>query len=261
MALFEHPLRLLQEENNQQCDVFTGFSGKCILIGITALAFVSYISIYTYRRKTGKEKRHPIIFTLDILKIGIGQGFAWGINLINTHRNSTEMFDPLSWYFPTFLNDEIIAVPLGVVIGKLVNKLARHSQAAAPLHYFGKYAPEQDNARWGRLIDSHQDTEVQPLWYPSWFGIQLTVWCLCVISSRLIGGLVVPIVNYYLQESSIYYLIAQWIYELEWSCATKRWFFVGFLRVLIDILQIALVDFFNKFRKKDQLPEGVTMRV
>lgn len=235
----------------QNCDVFTGFSGKCILVGITALAFVSYVSIYMYRRKTGKEKRPPVIFTMDMLKIGIGQGFAWLINLINTHRNSTEMFDPLSWYFPTFLNDEIIAVPLGVIIGKLVTHVARNYEELKPIHYFGRYSPAVDDPRWGRLIGTNQGTEDKPVWYVSWFLSQLLVWVTCVITSRTVGGLVVPIVNYYFRKNSVYYVIAQWIYELEWSCPTKRWFFVGFLRITIDILQIALVDFFNKFKNKN----------
>lgn len=42
---------------------------------------------------------------------------AYAINIVNTSRNAkTHDFDEISWYFPTFLNDELIAVPLGVLL-------------------------------------------------------------------------------------------------------------------------------------------------
>ena len=34
----------------------------------------------------------------------------------------------------------------------------------------------------------------------------------------------------------------------EGVCAVKRWTFAGFFRIAIDVLQLAFVDFFNKFK-------------
>ena len=107
------------------CNVFEGTAGKLILFGMTASAFLSYIGIYMVRHKNGKDKRTPLVFKMDLSKIVLGQGFAWLVNVLNTHRNAADVYDPLSWYFPTFLADEIFAVPLGVIIGKLVCWMAR----------------------------------------------------------------------------------------------------------------------------------------
>jgi len=46
----------------------------------------------------------------------VAQAAAYAINIANTSRNASHDYDDLSWYFPTFLNDELIAVPLGVLI-------------------------------------------------------------------------------------------------------------------------------------------------
>uniref|UniRef100_A0A7S2GLM3 Uncharacterized protein n=1 Tax=Haptolina brevifila TaxID=156173 RepID=A0A7S2GLM3_9EUKA len=43
--------------------------------------------------------------------------------------------------------------------------------------------------------------------------------------------------------------MAKAIYLLAWSCATKRWVFAGVLRFTIDLVQLAVVDAFNKFRR------------
>ena len=83
---------------------------------------MTYLSIFAIRKRSGKDARSWKVFWLDLMKMGIGQGCAWGINVINSHRNSEmaaeegSTFDAVSWYFPTFLNDELIAVPLGVLL-------------------------------------------------------------------------------------------------------------------------------------------------
>ena len=66
--------------------------------------------------------------------MGIGQGFAYAVNVLNAHRNADD-FDPVSWYFPTFLNDELIAVPLGAPCEKMEAKSpsARAMSARASL--------------------------------------------------------------------------------------------------------------------------------
>ena len=67
---------------------------------------------------------------------------------------------------------------------------------------------------------------------------QLTFWVLCVIASRLLGGMVVPAFHYAFGDMSPYYLFAGWIYDLPYSCAAKRWTFAGFFRIAIDVLQV-----------------------
>ena len=113
------------------CGLFEGRSGKAVVLTLTFLAFVTYVSIFTIRKRSGKDTRSWKVFWLDLMKMGIGQGCAWGINVLNSHRNSEmaagegESFDAVSWYFPTFLNDELIAVPLGVGLWQLLTRVVR----------------------------------------------------------------------------------------------------------------------------------------
>ena len=81
-----------------------------------------------------------------------------------------------------------------------------------------------------------------------WWLVQASMWVLCVLCSRLLGGLVVPTAAAALHERSPYYLLAKAIDELDWTCDAKRWCFAGVLRIVIDVAQLAVVDFFNKFR-------------
>ena len=245
------------------CDVFTGPSGHAVVVGLTLLAFVVYCGGYWLRRRvwTTKdgaplESRPLTVFLLDLSKLGLGQGSAWAINLANSHRNArfTATYDPLSWYFPTFLADELFAVPLGVALGKLVCCAARRAHArygVAALDrvaHFGRYSPEAGDA-----------DEPHPPVYYSWWATQLVVWVGCVMVSRSVGGLVLPAVELVLGHRSPFHGIARAIYALRWSCAAKRLFFAGLLRILIDVLQIAVVDFFNKFRKRHVQTGAVLM--
>ena len=52
-------------------------------------------------------------------------------------------------------------------------------------------------------------------------------------------------------DRSPYFLLAQAVAHLEWSCAAKRLVFTGVLRVAVDVAQLAFVDAFNKFRRRD----------
>ena len=75
----------------QQCGVFDGQSGKLLIVSLTSLGFICYVGIFYTRRKFGKETRTPMVFYMDLSKMCIGQMFAWIINLLNTHRTSTHM--------------------------------------------------------------------------------------------------------------------------------------------------------------------------
>ena len=88
-------------------------------------------------------------------------------------------------------------------------------------------------------------------------AVQLVAWVCCVLASRLLGGLVVPAAAALAGQSSPYYLLAQAIYKLRWSCDAKRWTFAGVLRIVIDVLQLAFVDACNKFRRRRQEQEGL----
>ena len=50
--------------------------------------------------------------------MGAGQACAYGVNVLFSHGNAAmaDAFDPTSWFFPTFLNDILVAVPLGVAL-------------------------------------------------------------------------------------------------------------------------------------------------
>jgi len=98
-----------------RCDIFSGVSGKLVAISFTTLAFFTYVLTFTCRRGR-TDFRSWRVFWLDLMKMGLGQAAAYAINITNASRNATHDYDPLSWYFPTFLNDELIAVPMGVGI-------------------------------------------------------------------------------------------------------------------------------------------------
>ena len=216
--------------------------------------------------------------------MGMGQTVAYAINVLNSHRNAASEFDAVSWYFPTFLNDEIIAVPLGVllwhrVILAFARCAARRWPAASCLHALkasGRYNAESGGAddqrtqlvdrraplcgaslgcpttyACGRRCDSAicgADPEDYGVRY-DWWLTQLLWWCVCVVCSRLLGGMVVPAFAMALGHSSPYYVLARAIHRLGWSCDAKRWTFAGVLRLVIDVLQLALVDWFNKFHR------------
>ena len=136
----------MRSPSTVDCGVFTGTSGIVIVFGLTTAAFICYVGSYLARRyyfKTAHgvplESRNVIVFAMDLSKLALGQGSAWLINLLNTHRNTAfsatngvnaGRFDPLSWYFPTFLADELFAVPLGVVLGRILCWIARHLRNA-----------------------------------------------------------------------------------------------------------------------------------
>ncbi len=249
------------QNSKQMCDVFEGSVGAMIIFGMTFIAFASYISVYVYRRYYSKiEKRPPIVFSMDMTKICIGQGFAWCVNLINTHRNAGTNFDPLSWYFPTFIGDEFISVPLGVLIGKLVTYSARQiGDSLKPIHKFGLYYPENtDDPRWSTLLSSHLE---QPPPMCSWFLLQMFTWICCVILSRFLGGLFIPLCYKLFNTSSPFYLLAEWVYNLDMSCDAKQWLFAGILRLVIDFLQILFVDFCNKYTKKIKSHNTASMSI
>ena len=229
---------------NTHCNVFTGFSGKLLVVGFTSIAFISYTSIYLYRRfVTHTEQRTYKVYFLDLSKMGGGQLIGFVVNLLNAHRNASS-FDPLSHYFPTFLADEIFGVPLGVYLGRVVNRVAHKYEnkgsLAESLCEFGRYSEIEI----GNIQACTQPKKVKM----SWWLNQICAWMVCVFISRVIAGAVVPFCFRMLHYNSPFYIIAQWIYELEWSCDNKRYIFAGLMRILIDFVQIAFVDYWNKAR-------------
>mmetsp|Transcript_56738 Transcript_56738/g.93863 ORF Transcript_56738/g.93863 Transcript_56738/m.93863 type:complete len:261 (+) Transcript_56738:97-879(+) len=241
---------------SKACGLFDGTSGKAVVLVLTGGAFITYVGIYVVRSHFGTDRRACNIFWLDLLKMGFGQGFAYLVNVINAHRNSDETsFDAVSWYFPTFLNDELIAVPLGVCIWHLLIALVRKLGDCVPscgdapcfraLRHSGRYYDTQHSSK--GLVASKATCFVDPDVRYSWWLVQLLFWVICVIASRLLGGLVVPLVARLFGDHSPYFVLARAIHNLKWSCAAKRWTFAGVFRIVIDLIQLAVVDFFNKF--------------
>uniref|UniRef100_A0A7S0LIA8 Uncharacterized protein n=1 Tax=Coccolithus braarudii TaxID=221442 RepID=A0A7S0LIA8_9EUKA len=283
----------------QSCELFEGASGKLVLITLTGGAFVAYVSLFACRQ--GKsELRSWKVFWLDLLKMAAGQGCAYAINVVNSGRNAhisthsdsvistrldfvnhnADSFDRVSWYFPTFLNDELIAVPLGIGMWHLFLSTVRRIGRQRPdiewvqaLQASGRYYPElppreleelplmpKKTAACGVAGEAVESTcgfveklccldSSEPVRY-DWWLVQLVCWGVCVLCSRLLGGLLVPLLGYAAGDSSPYYQIAGWIYRLPWSCALKRWTFAGVFRIIVDVLQLFVVDTFNKFRRR-----------
>ena len=333
-----------------ECALFGGASGKLVVLSLTSCAFAGYVATFVYRRRRRLDKRPFKIFWLDLLKLGVGQSTALLINVINTDRNEhgSSEFDAVSWYFPTFLNDELIAVPLGVLLWHqgilrlaaiMRSRCSPGSRLLEALQASGRYHPTQglsdEDASGGSTSVSTESgpggsggggsreivvgdglctssdrdaraalvTEREPAacglvgdavrWAGKrcevqllrcgggcfcgsdggvprevrydWWLVQLLAWMMCVLCSRLLGGLGVPAAAALFHDSSPYFLLARSIHTLDWSCDTKRWVFAGILRIVIDILQLAAVDWFNKFRhgaqRHAQRPHGTVVTV
>ena len=132
------------------CCLFSGTSGHLVVLTLGVLAFTFYTCTFALRRRAGRETRSWKVFWLDLAKIGLGQISALGVNMFNSHRNAQGDFDPLSWYFPTFINDELIAVPLGVGIWHGFLYLVRTASGRWPnavwlqaLRASGRYHPAE----------------------------------------------------------------------------------------------------------------------
>lgn len=231
------------------CGVFEGRTGMLIVGSMAAGAFASYIAFWGLRYFCKSAQRTATVFFLDLAKIALGQGMAWLISVLNTMRNAatSHKFDSLAWYFPTFLADEIITVPLAVLLGLLLTLLARtlgRSAAVAKwtdaIHHFGRYEPD-DAASQELLLTRPRGPRA------SWWAAQLALWLLCVAAARVVSSLLVPVLTNLLGEASPFYLLARWIHELDWPCDTKQWVFAGALRALIHLLQILFVDLCNRY--------------
>jgi hypothetical protein len=316
---------------DERCELFGGASGKLVVLTLTGGAFVTYVGSFAAKKRYGLDSRTWEIFWLDLTKMGLGQFFATLINVLNAHRNSLSEFDPVSWYFPTFLNDELIAVPLGVLLWhqcllRLAASARRrwypHSVFLQALQASGRYYPAQSGDGAGSRRGSSSDGSSGAVQHPhddassccggggssstcscgggggvdgdaraalmatstppacgsvgetarclgrrctcccgkgeprlaryDWWLVQASMWVTCVLCSRLLGGLVVPAAAAALGDQSPYYMLAKVIHELDWTCDAKRWTFAGVLRIVIDVAQLAIVDWFNKFRTRGQ---------
>lgn len=282
----------------QECGLFDGASGKLVLVSLSCLAFASYVGIFALRRGRS-DMRTWQVFWLDLSKIMAGQLLAYLVNVINDHRNAgmqaSSDFGPVAWYFPTFLNDEALAVPVGVAMWQGLTASARAASARFPgsqvllaLRRSGCYCddrcaalvvPSPSPGRYysypvadeAAVVREDGDTSAAcgPAgvvarcgchWLAGrcgwsddrvrydWWLVQLFWWVVCVLLSRLLGGLFVPLCDRLFGRSSPYYMLAQWIAELPWLCDVKRWTFAGAFRVAVDVAQLAFVDAFNKFR-------------
>ena len=270
-------------QGQEECGLFDGASGKLVVLTLTAGAFFTYLGVFALRRAAYADRRSWRVFALDLSKMGIGQAAAYAVNVLNSHRNAANSsFDPVSWYFPTFLNDELIAVPLGVATWHsflfVVRRLSDDMPDALWLHalrHSGKYyadpkapgtsveavpllssdaacGPFGRGARsaWGAAGRCFGWAAERPPVRYDWWCVQLFFWVCCVLFSRILGGLVVPTLAHFYGESSPYFRLAGWIYHLPMTCAAKRWTFAGFFRIAIDLLQLAFVDALNKYRRR-----------
>ena len=211
-----------------KCDIFTGLSGKLVLFTLTSGAFLCYVGLFALRRNRilccGGEHRSWRVFWLDLLKMGAGQVIAWVINVVNSHRNAGETeFGAVSWYMPTFLNDELIGVPLGVLLWHqvVVRGACILSQRwprgvwIEALQASGRYYPDADDVEGlpvAALVPAEAASCTQradrgvscgvwgdagePAARIDWWAIQLVLWMACVSCSRLLGGTLVPLLHH-----------------------------------------------------------------
>jgi hypothetical protein len=318
-----------------------------LLLALSILSVAAFVVRYLYQHHvTLSDARGYRIFTLDLWKILLSQTGAWAMNFLLTsaittataaaHVQGAAGYQGVGWYASVIIMDMCIGVPLGILLGKGVNRAAQvylarqntpqlealmtplsSAAAAAPRYgtagvqvahggehvppltpptcatafalqnqFYGKYGPvcrthplaaeEDDLRRNGYSSEDHcsdllcgflclerraydvvegMTIEVRVSWWLS----QTLTWTACVILSRFFSGAIV-VASIALLPTAANPVVgtAKAITQWHASCAAKQWLVGGLLRLTVDFTQLALIDFYTKFKAlvtSSQIPE------
>ncbi|CAD2222724.1 hypothetical protein AGDE_05611 [Angomonas deanei] len=244
------------------CMVFSGTGGfimMCILAAITVVAFVLF---YVYGRfVTYTEKRHPKVFLFDLSKILIASTVAAVVNYTFTAKVANaaghvrirgKPLEGVGWYISTCTVDVVVGAPLAILFGRLLNQtcliLKRKCHRSEVLQEtldqnctYGKYGPNHEASK-SYIVSS------PPVRWTWWYS-QTVTWSLCCVLSGFLSGLIVLYSFIFLRlEFNPVAWIAVVITYWNVSCLTKQWVVVSAGRIILTLLSMSIVDFFNKFK-------------
>lgn len=238
-----------------ECAIFDPLPSVALLLTADiAAAFVLYILGYVVRSCFGRPFRSGLVYALDISKIALVH--AGGVALsallargafVPPGRAGT--FDPLSWFFATSLVRECFCVVVALLIGGLLTSglfstLGNRCgliKATGALHSFGRYAP--DEAESEKLLGASSSGP-----RATWWLAQFLLWAACTAGARALGAFCLPkLIALAPADSSPDYLLARAIFGVAKPCATKQLAVSGGLRIVLELLLLALVDICNRY--------------
>mgnify|MGYP001571950889 CR=1 FL=1 len=196
------------------------------------------------------------------------------------HRQGIALFADV------FILDALVGVPLGLALGTrfthwcFVNhhrnrstsmestrggNVASYSSSGCASDFihanaeYGRYFPASESSDEDDAAPEMSNDKVRC----SWWWWQLLSWSGIVAVSRIAAGLVVPLSVALLGEGTQWLPIgntehglstnpALWVADLvtAWdaSCPTKQFAVIGLLRFVVDLLQVAVIDMWNRWR-------------
>lgn len=189
------------------------------------------------------EPRSWAVFFCDFLKIGSGQAFAGYLNLSNTNDNILIakslglVVDEVSMFLGVFILDELVEVPIGVLLGKGV-QLASSKCGIDSLSIYGRYNENgSPDLKCGEI----------KLW---WVFDQISSWFLCIYISRYVIGHLMFFLFSLLGTQNPIMIMGQFLYVTDFDCITKIFLYNLIPKIVFDLGQIAFVDYFNKQSSK-----------
>ncbi|KAJ1636270.1 hypothetical protein T492DRAFT_960752 [Pavlovales sp. CCMP2436] len=232
-------------------------STALVLLVVIASAFALYALIFALRSAAGgslgRVQRSAFVFLLDISKIALVQAGGVALSALFSRgafasgKYAAE-FDPLSWFFATSLVRETFVVLVALLFGGILTSGLFSNLGSrcglmkwtGALHSFGRYSP--DEAESESLIGG-RSTGPRTSW---WFA-QLLLWLGCMAGARELAAVVLPILLALCGAKAPDYLLAKLIYGLKMPCATKQLVFAVALRIVAELILLALVDACNGY--------------
>lgn len=248
-----------------ECSYMDGRDGFLLLVTTAAGAVLLYALGFSLMYSRDRSTRSPFVFFLDLSKIIVGLGLAFGVFILfppTSPTIETSGFSDAAWYVPIFVVEKLVAVPVAVLLGKLICFFFRSfgracgcSRWTAALHDFGRYKPTSEEEQ-GLLQNSYEPR------YPrfSWWLIQLIVWSACVIGSRIAIFYVLPLSLQLQGEESVFFKLAQWVDSYDWWPCGKTLAAVIATVAIVDLLHILFVDSVNRYKQTPSLERGTRVR-
>lgn len=143
LLLLQDPPREMKEQ--AVCMPFSGPAGHVLVVSVAVLSIVLCVARYRWKHVKGQDRRSVRVYAYDMSKLVISQSAAWVVNLFMTAwvfdallylqakdndavsygtRASMTEIEGIGWYASVFLMDFVFGVPLGVWMGKSLNRIA-----------------------------------------------------------------------------------------------------------------------------------------
>jgi hypothetical protein len=250
------------------CMVYSGVGGVVMIFLLGLATIVFFVFSYSYRRCClRKEKRPPVVFFFDLLKM-LTAGFvssivnytftakvSWAANGITVRGKPLE---GVGWYGAISVIDVIVGAPLSIAAGRLINRtckvLDKHLHTPSPLKdtvhqnmVYGKYSDEHDCA-----CDYRQSAP--PVRW-SWWYSQVVTWTCASVLGEMMTGLTA--LYSFLLVRSLWNPVA-WIAVMitfcNLNCLLKQYIVVTFSRLVLSYARLAIIDYFNQYKVPKHAP-------